>query len=137
MLNMQSLLQAQEAHEKFVRDKMKYQKYQQGVVWTLTECKQDALNYNTRKDWREGNFSAYNKACYNGWLTQCCNHMKTNNGRKKKPGLTYEDVLEEAKKAISYKDFRENYEKYYVWALRNKMSNHFKNIIQDASLPGL
>lgn len=129
MLNMQSLLQVQEAHEKFIRDKMKYKKYQQGAVWTLSECKQDALNYSTKKEWRENNFAAYNKACYNGWLAQCCGHMSTSNTRKKKPELTYEEVLDKAKKSVNYKDFRENYEKYYIWALRNKMANHFKKII--------
>lgn len=128
---MQSILQTQEAHERFVKEKMKYQKYQQGAVWTLAECKQDAIKYNSRKEWREGNFSAFNKAYYNGWLTQCCKHMQTSNVRKKKSDFTYEEVLEQAQKALSYKDFRENYEKYYVWALRNKMINHFKNIFKD------
>lgn len=129
MLNMQNLLQAQDAHERFVRDKMKYKKYQQGAVWTLNECKQDALNYTSKKEWREGNFSAYNKACYNGWLAQCCGHMTNTNSRKKKPELTYEEVAEKANLAVSYKDFRENYEKYYIWALRNKMAPHFKKMI--------
>ena len=126
---MKSLLKAQEAHEKFVTENIKYKKYHQGAVWTLSECKQDALKYNTRKDWREDNFSAYNKACYNGWLSQCCGHMKVGNERQKKPELTYEEVLATAQRSHSYKDFRENHEKYYLWALRNKMANHFKKII--------
>ena len=128
MLSMQSLLQAQEAHEKFIRDKMKYKKYQKGVVWTLNECKQDALQYQTKKEWRESNFTAYNKACYNGWLAQCCGHMVTSKQRKKKPELKYEEVLEVVKKAKNYKDFRENYERYYLWSLRHKMTAQFKKM---------
>lgn len=128
---MQSLIQTQEAHERFIRDKMKYKKYQQGAIWTLSECKRDARNYSTKTEWREGNFAAYNKACYNGWLAQCCSHMKTANTRKRKPELTYEEVLQAAQKSTNYKDFRENYERYYIWALRNKMANHFKKLISN------
>lgn len=44
--------------------------------WSLEKCKLDALNYNTKKEWRQGS-SAYPTALKNNWLEQCCSHMES------------------------------------------------------------
>ncbi|BDX07108.1 hypothetical protein [Planctobacterium marinum] len=109
---------------------MKYKKYQQGAVWTLNECKQDASKYKSRNAWKEGNYAAYNKAVYNGWMGQCCAHMESQQGRVRKAEPTFEQVREVAQKVSSYKEFREDYESYYLWALKNKKSDYFKALIK-------
>lgn len=136
MLSMQSLLSEQEAHVRFIRKKMKYKKYQQSTVWTLNECKKDAAKYSSRNAWKEGNYSAYNKAVYNGWMGQCCAHMESQAGRSKKPEITFEQVLAVAKKVKSYKEFREGYESFYLWSLRNKKSDYFKALIKKRTSAG-
>lgn len=43
--------------------------------WTKCMCKQDALNFNTRKEWQSDSNSAYKIAYDNNWLEYCCSHM--------------------------------------------------------------
>ena len=44
--------------------------------WTKENCKEDALKYNTKKEWRIHTGGAYISAYKNGWLNECCEHMK-------------------------------------------------------------
>lgn len=45
--------------------------------WEIKEnCKEDALNYKTRNNWRKGNDTAYDTARKNKWLDECCGHME-------------------------------------------------------------
>jgi hypothetical protein len=44
---------------------------------TLEHCKADALKYGSRKEWVRAPGGAYDKAYKNGWLPQCCAHMKS------------------------------------------------------------
>jgi len=46
--------------------------------WSLDKCKGIGLKYNTRKEWIKGEPSSYQKAYKNGWLEECCKHMKKN-----------------------------------------------------------
>lgn len=132
MLNLESLRKAQEAHERFIKDKMKYLKYRQDTVWTLTECKKDAMQYQSKNEWKEANYTAYNRACYNGWLGECCAHMaKTAKKRQqRKPVITYEEVMAVIPLVKNYKQFRVEYEKYYLWGLRNNFGQKFKEMIK-------
>lgn len=42
--------------------------------WTLEKCKEDALDYTTRKEWQNKS-SGYISARRNNWIDICCNHM--------------------------------------------------------------
>lgn len=44
--------------------------------WTFDRCKQSALKYNTIKEWRANDGTAYAKAAKNGWLDECTVHMQ-------------------------------------------------------------
>ena len=42
----------------------------------IENCKEDAVEYKTRSDFKKGNRGAY-KACWrNGWLDEVCSHME-------------------------------------------------------------
>lgn len=55
--------------QKFGWDKKKPDGY-----WTLNRCKEDALNYKTRMEWRR-NSQGYDSARKSGWIEECCGHM--------------------------------------------------------------
>lgn len=42
----------------------------------LAACKASAVNYETRISWRTADLRAYHTAIRNGWLGECCGHMK-------------------------------------------------------------
>jgi predicted GIY-YIG superfamily endonuclease len=44
--------------------------------WTLERCQEESLKYKTKKDFRNNNTQAYNKAIRKGWLNQICEHME-------------------------------------------------------------
>lgn len=45
--------------------------------WTIETCKESALKYNTRNDWKKSiDRSGYDAAIRNGWMEECCKHMK-------------------------------------------------------------
>lgn len=43
--------------------------------WTKENCRQEALKYKTKKEFKEKNSSAYSIAGRNGWIDEICNHM--------------------------------------------------------------
>jgi hypothetical protein len=43
--------------------------------WTLELCKEEALKYNTKRDWKRYQQGSYEYARSNGWLDECCCHM--------------------------------------------------------------
>jgi len=43
--------------------------------WTLKLCKEDALNFKSRFEWKKKSSGAYQFALKNGWLNECCQHM--------------------------------------------------------------
>lgn len=45
------------------------------IYWTLEKCKEDALKYKSRTEWRNASPSACNASCKNGWFEECCAHM--------------------------------------------------------------
>jgi len=44
--------------------------------WTLETCKEDALKYNARNEWKKSHGHVYQFARENGWLEECCAHME-------------------------------------------------------------
>lgn len=44
--------------------------------WTFNNCKNEALKYKTRNEFKKNNKSAYEASRINGWLNEICSHMK-------------------------------------------------------------
>lgn len=44
--------------------------------WTLELCQAEAAKFETRKEWKFGHGASYTAARVNGWLDQCCGHMR-------------------------------------------------------------
>jgi len=47
--------------------------------WTLDKVREEALNFNSRKDFKNGSSAAYSTARNNNWLDDVCSHMKNIN----------------------------------------------------------
>lgn len=45
--------------------------------WTLDRCKEYALKYRTKVEWRATHKTSFSKANKEGWLEECCKHMET------------------------------------------------------------
>ena len=45
--------------------------------WTLEKCKEFALKYRTKVEWRATHKTSFSKANKKGWLEECCKHMDT------------------------------------------------------------
>ena len=45
--------------------------------WTYKRCKEEALKYNTKSEYKIKSKSSYNKSLYCGWLDEICLHMKS------------------------------------------------------------
>lgn len=72
--------------------------------WTLDRCKEEALKYKTRMDWKCNNASSYQCASEKGFLGHCCVHMVYS--RNHAGYWTKERCQEEAKKYFSRSEFR-------------------------------
>ena len=44
--------------------------------WTFEKCKEEALKYRTRYDFKKQSPTAYSKSCKSKWLEDICTHMK-------------------------------------------------------------
>jgi len=62
--------------------------------WTKERCIEDAKKYKTRKEWQKKSSSAYGSAFKNGWIDECCKHMK----QPSRLYWTKERCIEDAKK---------------------------------------
>jgi hypothetical protein len=91
--------------------------------WTKEKCKEEALKYKTKQDFRRGCSSAYNNSYANDWLDNFCSHMK----EIKKPSgyWTKEKCREESLKYITRGEFRKYSGSAYVKCLKEKWLNEF------------
>jgi len=69
--------------------------------WTLDTCREDALKYKTKKQWREKS-TGYDIAIKNGWEDACCDHMIRNRN------WTIETCKEEALKYKTRQEWKKN-----------------------------
>lgn len=88
------------------------------IKWTLESCLQDAIKYNTKIDWIKSSPSAYKKSRENGWLEECCKHMKPARTRP-----TKEECIKDALKYNSHNEWMKNSSKYYNCAREYKWMN--------------
>lgn len=89
--------------------------------WTYERCKEEALKYNTKKDFFKNSVSAYGISIKNGWFKDITSHMIDRPNKK----WTYEKCKEEASKYNSKSDFFRNNRGAYNASLRNKWINDF------------
>lgn len=88
------------------------------IIWTYDKCKEEALKYNTKIDFREKSCGAYNAARRNNWLSDVCSHMKVT--RKPPNYWTYEMCKKEALKYKTKTNFQKNSKGAYLKSMRKK-----------------
>jgi isopentenyldiphosphate isomerase len=93
----------------------------QNKIWYKRNCKIEALKYKSRTEFYCGSIGAYKAAHKNHWLDEVCSHMLSK--RKPKNYWTKENVLNEALKYTSKKDFHKNSKAAYVAASKNDWLN--------------
>ena len=71
------------------------------ILWTQEACIADALQYQSRSEWRSAEGSGYDTASRKGWLEICCAHMN-----QRYNVWTDEDLVLEARKHQSKRDWR-------------------------------
>jgi predicted GIY-YIG superfamily endonuclease len=87
--------------------------------WTIDKLREEALKYNTKKDFERGVKSAYQIAYKNGWLDDVCSHMVSS--RKPNGYWTIDRIKEEALKYKSRNDFKKGSPSAYSKALANNL----------------
>ena len=85
------------------------------VLWTLETCKEEALKYNYRGEFKKKSKSAYVASLKNEWLNIICEHMQY-----KYTLWTFEKCKVEALKYNTKHQFRENSKSACQIAYRNK-----------------
>ncbi len=96
-------------------------------TWSKEKCIQDASQYSMKARWREASSSAYNTACENGWLEECCGHMK-----KK---LSKTECLVAAKRFTTKKEWRVQSNGTYKAAWKNGWLNECCTHMRAGRLP--
>ena len=89
------------------------------TIWTKEKCIEESQKYNTIKDLRDNNISAYNRILKNKWGKELFSHMK----RPKNyncSSLTKEQCIEISKKYTIINDFKTNNYSVYQYAVRHK-----------------
>lgn len=76
------------------------------VKWTKEACLNDALKFDSRRDWIKFSASAWGAARRNGWLDECCAHMVWKR-------ISFEDCLKDAKSYSTRIDWDTHSSKYY------------------------
>ena len=84
--------------------------------WTKEKCTEEALKYNTRRDFRNNSNNVYNACTHYGWLDEVCNHLP---GWKPKNYWTKEKCGEEALKYNSRHEFELGNTSAYLTSRRN------------------
>lgn len=97
---------------KHMKENMKPKGY-----WTKKRCKKNSIKYETMAEWRKANGYAYETAWKNGWLNECCGHMKES--QKPKGYWTKKRCVEEAKKYNTKMEWKNSSPTAYSKAYKN------------------
>lgn len=91
------------------------------MIWTFEKCKEEALKYTTKKDFRKNSSACYSAAQKNGWLIELTKHMI----QLVKPNgyWTFERCKEEALKYNTRVEFQKKSSSAYGTAYKNKWLN--------------
>ena len=100
----------------------------QDTKWTKEKCIEEALKYNSYKDFKKGCRGAYIKCISEKWL-DILTHLKKNNSWIK------ENCIEEALKYNNRKDYQNYSGSSYMAALRNKWLDDICTHMSDYRLP--
>jgi len=100
----------------------------QKIKWTKEVCGKEALKYQTKTDFEEGNINAYNACVRNKWLNELCSHMVTKSKLGGKVKWTYESCKEIAFLYKTKNELKKNNNKVYQSCIRNKWIDEFYKI---------
>ena len=98
--------------------------------YTLEKCKEEALKYQTKKDFVLGSPRFYDAAHRFKWISLCCAHMKKSNKNNfsGKGKWDHDKIVEVALKYDSKKDFRKHNYAAYVAANKCKMIKELEQL---------
>lgn len=87
--------------------------------WSLETCKEKALKYNSKCEWGKKDDPSYRAAIRNGWLDECCKHMKIKLIKPKKHWIL-ENCKKDAEKYETRSEWKDNSQGAYGSAQKNK-----------------
>lgn len=116
-------------------------------IWTESTCREEALKYTTKRDFKKANHSAYRSAKYHGWfkdytwlrdgrgsgITRSTGYKSLINNHCH-PKYTNEQIIEAAKKYTKKVDFLHNDNPLYHAALNRGMMAQFTWLKSSAHL---
>lgn len=85
--------------------------------WTKQRCLEEALKHSSKYYWQKKSGSSYGKSLKEGWVNECCAHMKSE--RKPDGYWTKSRCVEEASKYQSKSDWRKKSSSSYSISLKN------------------
>lgn len=93
--------------------------------WSIANIKAHALQFATKTEWERGHLPTYNAAKRRGIYDECVKHMKV-----MKRSWTNEEIIADAQKFTSHKDWYSNSSSYQLAnarGIKDKCVAHFKN----------
>jgi len=99
--------------------------------WTYEKCKEDALKYNTKRDFKKNSSTSYRISSENNWLDIICGHMTELT--KRNGYWNKENCIEESKKYISLSDLYKNNMYLYKTLKKNGWFKYIPHIKESFS----
>jgi hypothetical protein len=92
-------------------------------IWTYEKCKEEALKYETYKEFKENNYNCYAAIYKNNWQSELLSHLKH---IKRLNGFWNEDECYKASKECNgRKDFYKKYRGAYAASIKNNWIEKF------------
>jgi len=97
--------------------------YGSGIIkWTKKECKKSAKSFEYISQWKRTYSAAYQTARINGWLNECCSHMKKKfhkyNGKSYNEMFAHIKSMKENNNWKRRRDWRDKDEASYDYAVK-------------------
>lgn len=104
-----------------------------GIVYNKEKCRDVALQCSSISEFSKKFSGAYQNCLKYGWLDEVCSHIKR---IKRKNGYwNNENVIEEAKKYSTLKEFRKNSQGAYDYASKNNLMDNIKAFLEVGCKP--